>query len=92
MKIVVRSESLSPQNSALLKEIAQGISQRGLADVEEEKKYADNTKGELVTGIIIGVITNAVYDGIKAIIKATLENAKARNQAPDITIEEKNDE
>jgi hypothetical protein len=93
VKILVKSDTVTPLSSTLLDEISSSIAQRGWGVVERECSSIENTKGDLVSGLIIGltlnVTSNAVYDLIKMLISNAKQAAQARGQTlPEITTEE----
>ncbi|QUE93596.1 MULTISPECIES: hypothetical protein [unclassified Pseudomonas] len=93
MKIVVKPDAVTPVSSALLDEISASIAQRGWGEVKSESNSVANSKGDLVSSIIIGlalnVTSNAVYDLIKMLISNAKQAAEARGQTlPEITTEE----
>jgi len=93
MKIVVKPDAVTPVSSALLDEIATSIAQRGWGEVKRECDSVANSKGDLVSSLIIGlalnVTSNAVYELIKMLIINAKQAAEARGQTlPEITTEE----
>lgn len=94
MKIIVSSDFVTPASSELLAEISANILQKEWGTVEVESESVENTKGDLVSTILItigfNVLSNGVYDLIKLLVNEARQSANARGEEfPKIALEDK---
>ncbi|MGF9970180.1 hypothetical protein FB592_0970 [Bacillus sp. SJZ110] len=60
------------QDNEFVSDLLKGLEQALRSEtnsIELQKKVQPNAKGEIITAIAIGLVTNLIYDALKSIIK-----------------------